>query len=99
MTTIVILDIPATADIRDEVLALMQAALPTTRAFDGCEGLELLVNQDDRANIVVYERWASRQHYDAYRAFRAETGFSARFRGMLPQPPIVRVLDIDHAYP
>jgi|LNFM01.1.fsa_nt_gb quinol monooxygenase YgiN len=99
MTTIVILDIPATADTRDQVLATLQEALPTTRAFDGCEGLELLVNQDDRANIVVYERWASRGHYDAYRAFRAETGFSARFRAMFPQPPIVRVLDVDRAYP
>jgi len=99
MTTVVILDIPATPDTRDAVLAALHAALPTTRAFDGCEGLELLVNQDDPANIVVYERWASRAHYDAYRAFRAETGFSAQFRAMFPNPPIVRVLDPDRAYP
>ena len=98
MTTIVILDIPAGPDARDAVLALMRDALPVTRAFDGCEGLELLANQDDTGNILIYERWQSRAHYDAYRAFRAETGFSASFRAMLPALPTVRVLDIDHAY-
>ena len=98
MTTIVILDIPAGPEVRDAVLKLMHDALPTTRAFDGCEGLEMLVTQDDPGNIVIYERWKSRAHYDAYRAFRAETGFSASFRAMLPALPTVRVLDIDHAY-
>ena len=76
MSVLVILDIPATAETRDAVLAALHEALPVTRAFDGCEGLELLVNQDDPANLVVYERWASRAHYAAYRAFRAETGMS-----------------------
>ncbi len=98
MTTIVTLDIPASAGTRDAVLATLQEALLETRAFAGCEGLELLVNQDDTANILVYERWASRAHYDAYRAFRAETGFSARFRAMFPHPPTVRVFDIDRGY-
>jgi len=64
MTTIVLLDIPA-GDARDAVLALMRDALPVTRAFDGCEGLELLANQDDTGNILIYERWQSRAHYDA----------------------------------
>lgn len=99
MSILVILDIPATTETRDAVLAALHDALPATRAFDGCEGLELLVNQDDPANIVVYERWASRAHYTAYRAFRAETGFSARFRAMFPAPPVVRVLDLERAYP
>lgn len=99
MATIVLLDIPATDATRDAVLKCLQEALPTTRAFAGCEGLELLVNQDEKANILVYERWASRAHYDAYRAFRAETGFSASFRAMFPSPPVVRVFDIDSSYP
>jgi quinol monooxygenase YgiN len=99
MTTIVLLDIPATDTTRDGVLNCLQEALSTTRAFEGCEGLELLVNQDDGANILVYERWASREHYNAYRAFRAETGFSASFRAMFPNPPTVRVFDIDRRYP
>lgn len=98
MPTIVVPDIPATPDRRDAVLAALQKILPTTRAFDGCEGLELLVNQDDRANIVVYERWATRAHDTAQRALRAEMGFPARLRAPLPEPPGVRVFDIEGSW-
>lgn len=99
MTIRVILDIPATPATREAVLACLKQALPTTRAYAGCEALELLVNQDDPGNVVVYEQWQSRAHYDAYRAFRAETGFSAAFRALFPNPPSVRVLDIEQTYP
>lgn len=99
MTTIVILDIPATPDTRDAVLQMLRDVLDETRAFEGCEGLELIVNQDDTANIAVYERWRSRADYDKYRAFRQETGFSAKFRAAFPNPPIVRIFDIANSYP
>ena len=94
MTTIVILDIPATPKIRDEVLATLEDALVVTRAFDGCEGLDLLVNQDEPANFVVYERWASRDHYERYLAFRQSSGFSSSFRAMFPDPSVIRKFDI-----
>lgn len=94
MTTIVILDIPATPETRAEVLATLEQALVDTRAFDGCEGLELLVNQDDPANFVVYEHWASLAHYERYLAFRQSSGFSASFRAMFPDPPVIRKFDL-----
>lgn len=99
MTIRVILDIPASPATREAVLACLKEALPATRAYAGCEALELLVNQDDPGNVVVYEQWTSRAHYDAYRAFRAESGFSAAFRALFAEPPIVRVLDTEHVYP
>lgn len=99
MTTIVILDIPATPDTRDAVLKTLTEALDETRAFEGCEGLDLIVNQDDAANILVYERWRERADYDRYRAWRQETGFSESFRAMFPDPPTVRVFDIAKLYP
>ena len=98
MTTIVILDIPATADTRDAIYTTLSEALVETRRFEGNEGLELLVNQEDNANIVVYERWRSREDYDRYLAFRQESGFSAKFRDMIPGTVVVRKFDIDRVY-
>ncbi len=94
VTTIVILDIPATPQTRDKVLATLEEALVDTRAFDGCEGLELLVNQEDPANFVVWERWTSRDQYERYLAFRQASGFSASFRALFPDPPVIRKFDI-----
>jgi quinol monooxygenase YgiN len=94
VTTIVILDIPATTETRDNVLATLEESLVETRAFDGCEGLELLINQDDSSNFVVYEHWESRAHYERYLAFRQASGFSASFRAMFPDPPVIRKFDI-----
>ena len=59
VTIIAILYIPATAQTRAAVLQTLREALDDTRAFAGCEGLELLVNQDDNANFVVYKRCRS----------------------------------------
>ena len=98
MTTIVILDIPASADTRDAIYATLSEALIETRRFEGNEGLELLVNQEDGANIVVYERWRSREDYDRYLAFRQESGFSAKFRALIPGTMAVRKFDIDRVY-
>ncbi|MEM7468403.1 MAG: antibiotic biosynthesis monooxygenase family protein [Pseudomonadota bacterium] len=98
MTIIVVLDIPATAETRDAIYTTLSEALVETRRFDGNEGLELLINQEDDANIVVYERWQSREHYDRYLAFRQESGFSAKFRAMIPGTVVVRKFDIDRVY-
>ena len=50
------------------VLEAMRAALPITRSRDGCQSLELLVNQDNPENMIVVMRWQSRKHYDTYLA-------------------------------
>ena len=98
MTTIVILDIPADSDNRDTIYNTLATALEDTRRFEGNEGLELLVNQDDQCNIVVYERWRSRADYDRYLAYRQESGFSAELRAMISGDIVVRKFDIDRDY-
>ncbi len=34
----------------------------------GCQGVQILRNQNDRDQFVVYMRWESRESYDRYRA-------------------------------
>lgn len=76
--------------VKPELVAQAPAALHTilvdTRAFDGCLGVEVLVELDDPAHIVVVERWASEDHDAAYRAWRAGDGQS-NLASFLAEPP------------
>jgi quinol monooxygenase YgiN len=53
---------------------VLKQVLPVTRQKDGCESLQLTVNQDDSDNMVIVMLWRSRTHYDTYRAWREASG-------------------------
>jgi quinol monooxygenase YgiN len=52
----------------------LKQALPVTRQKDGCESVQLTVNQGDPDNMVIVMLWRSRAHYDTYRAWREANG-------------------------
>ena len=60
MSILVLLQISAQPDKADALKAAFGGLLPDTRAYDGCEGITVHVDQDDPAKIVLLERWASR---------------------------------------
>ena len=72
MSVTVLLECAVKPDV--DLIAMMKQMLPDTRAYDGCEGVEVTQNQDDSNNIVLIERWASRDHYEKYVAWRTERG-------------------------
>jgi len=51
--------------------AVISGVLVATRGFDGCLGVDVLIDTADPAHFVVVETWASLAHDDAYRAWRA----------------------------
>lgn len=73
MSVVVIAEFHAAEGRLDELLAMLTAVLPDTRAYDGCLGLESWLDEE-RATIVLTERWDSFDHYDRYLAWRGETG-------------------------
>lgn len=58
----------------EAVKAGMGTMLPETRAFAGCESVTLHQDQNDRGHLVLLERWASREAYQAYLDWRASQG-------------------------
>lgn len=52
----------------------LHGILADTRAFDGCLGVEVLIDTADPAHFVAVERWESAEHDAAYRAWRAGDG-------------------------
>lgn len=74
MALTALLELEFKADALDDAKTVMDRVLGETRAFDGCEGIEILVDQANEAHWVVVEKWRSAEHDAAYRKFRAGEG-------------------------
>ncbi|GEM29579.1 antibiotic biosynthesis monooxygenase [Nocardia neocaledoniensis NBRC 108232] len=57
--------------------------LPGTRSFAGNISVEVARNQDEPARILFVEKWDSRADFEAYLAWRDESGVIAELLEML----------------
>jgi quinol monooxygenase YgiN len=67
---------------------LMRKTLKTTRAFEGNLQTDVWVDEDDEAHWIIYEVWATVEHDDAYRAYRAGEGKVAELPPLLAAPAV-----------
>jgi quinol monooxygenase YgiN len=75
---------------------VMGAALKDTRKFEGNLVTDVIVDEDDEAHWIIYERWESVEHDEAYRKFRAEEGKLVDLPPLLAAPPVkTRYVDSD----
>lgn len=81
------------ADARD----LFAGELVRTREFDGCHGVEVLVDVNDAAHWVAHETWESMEHDAAYREFRAGPGKIEGLGPMLAAAPVLTHFEVDPA--
>ncbi len=90
MSVVVLLEIQVKPEAVNEVKAFLKHVLPDTRAYAGCQGIDIYGNADDAGNLVFYERWDSRAHYQKYLAWRTETGVLDQLGAKLAAPPKIR---------
>jgi quinol monooxygenase YgiN len=83
------LDLFLKAEILDSAPATLRKILNDTRAFDGCLGVEVLVDSKDPAHVLVVERWASMAHDSAYRTWRAGAAGASGLGALLAAPPVL----------
>jgi heme-degrading monooxygenase HmoA len=81
MSVLMIIDLKAKADSVNELRAFLSPR--ETRDFAGNDGVELVVNQDDPANLLLVIHWASREASDAYSAWRRENSDHETLVGLL----------------
>ena len=93
MACTVVLEIKSKPDMVGTVKDLFKEILPDTRAYDGCQGVEVVENQDESGNVILIESWDSREKYDKYLGWRVETGLLDRLGPMLDGAPSVRYFD------
>jgi Uncharacterized conserved protein len=79
------------------LLGICKGAYPVTRAYDGCQGINLTLNVENSRNFVMTETWDSKQHYEKYLAFRTEDGTVGAITSMCETGPDIRIFDITDA--
>lgn len=74
-------------------LEAVRESIKTTRAFDGCLGIDVGRPLDNPNRLVLVEKWTSAEHDAAYRKFRATQGPS-RLGEFIAGPPAASVCEI-----
>lgn len=74
MTVSALFDLHLRPEILSEAHTVMREMFVDTRAFPGCVGVRVLVDDRDPAHLLVLETWESMEHDLAYRAFRDGEG-------------------------
>ncbi len=93
MTTAVLLEIQVKPESIEDMKAYLKEILPDTRAYKGCQSIDIYDNLDNTGNFVFYEVWDSRQHYEKYLAWRTETGVVDKLVGMSMGEVSIRYFD------
>ncbi len=93
MSVVVFLEMQIKPEAVNDVKAFLKDNLADTRAYAGCQGLDVYDNLDETGNLVIYERWDSRAQYEKYLAWRTETGAMDRVGAMLKAPPSIRYFE------
>ena len=75
MQNLIIATFPAAEGKFDQLQAALIAALPETRAFDGCRSLDVYQEQGSQTFTIV-EDWESFDHYDRYLQWRMQGGLA-----------------------
>jgi quinol monooxygenase YgiN len=97
MTCIVIFEMTARSGTGTQLVETMRALLPDTRNKDGCQGVEVTTNLDNPDNLVLVQRWATRQHYETYLAWRQQRGALDQLADLLTEPPSIRFFHLTSA--
>ena len=93
MTVLVTAELFIKPEQADGFLQLLQAALPKTREYDGCESLDTFVNQDDPGHIIMVERWTERAAHERYMTWRTEQGMFDVLADLASAPPRFHYFD------
>ncbi len=81
----------------DQFEEICTEAFKVTRAFDGCQNINLTFNVENNNNYVLTEVWDSKEHYEKYLAFRTDDGTIAAVTEMCSKGPVIRIFDITNA--
>ena len=59
--TLVLFEIVVKSECVDQFKGLLEAELPNTRAYDGCQHVTPFLDENDRTFVLV-EHWDSKEH-------------------------------------
>ncbi|MET4047534.1 antibiotic biosynthesis monooxygenase [Rhodococcus sp. 1163] len=87
MALIALLDLKFKPEALDDAKVVLARVLAETRAFEGCLGVDVLVDEADPTHWIAHERWDSAEADAKYRDFRAGPGKIADLAPLLAGAP------------
>ena len=72
---------------RDDAIALIGEKLNETRNFKGCEFVNLFTIEDEPDSLAFVQCWKSMDDYEAYVAWRTDSGEIDELAELLAAPP------------
>jgi quinol monooxygenase YgiN len=93
MAVTVIFELQIKSDQIDTAKKTFKEILPDTRAYDGFEDIYVTENQDKPGNLILVEKWETREKYEKYLSWRTETGAVGQLGAMCEGAPSVRFFD------
>jgi heme oxygenase (mycobilin-producing) len=87
VTVTAILDLKLKPDALGQANEVIHATLAATRAFPGCLGVTVLVDDADPTHVILYEQWESIEADRAYRAWRATEEGASNLGSVLAGAP------------
>jgi quinol monooxygenase YgiN len=76
-------------EVLDNVPGALSRTLAVTRRFDGCQRIDVLVDDSDPGRYLLVEVWDSMEHDAAYRAFRASPDGASELGPLLAAAPVL----------
>jgi quinol monooxygenase YgiN len=92
-----ILELTLKKESLDTARGVVHKILTDTRNFDGCEGVDVLIDSADESRWLVIETWQSEEHDAAYRTWRAGPGAITELGPLLAGAPVLTKGIVDSA--
>ncbi|MDT5002023.1 MAG: hypothetical protein QOK12_4128 [Mycobacterium sp.] len=93
MSTHVVTALRARPKAADDLVTILSELLRESITHSGCEAIHLRRDQDDRAHIVSFTQWTTRQHYVDYLESRTQTGVTDTISALLSEPMSIEYFD------
>ena len=93
MSTLVLLEGQVQPEKIGEMKQSLAEVFPSTRSYEGSQGIDGYFNMDDQGNMVILEKWGSRSQHEKYLQWRTETGVMDKLGSMLVGPPSIKYFD------
>ena len=87
MSHTVLVELNCVAGTGPEYLETILPMLEDTRAFEGCESVEVYTQEDNPDVVFLWEKWTARERQEAYLAWRVETGTMADMERFMAEEP------------
>jgi quinol monooxygenase YgiN len=93
MSVLVLLEAPVKSEKVSSMKSFLEEILPETRAYKGCQAIDMYFNTEDAGKMVLVEHWDSRPNHEKYLGWRTETGVMEKIGAMLAGPPTIRYFE------